>query len=87
MKIEFHKRFVKAYSKLTPSKRAHVDASIRLFQESSDHPTLRMHELQPKGCGVFSISAGGDLRLHFVYLDNDDDILFTEVGTHAQLYG
>ena len=46
---------------------------------------LRRHALTGEYSEHYSISAGGDLRLHFRYLSSDAAI-FTAVGSHAQLH-
>ena len=85
MKIHLHKSFQKVYEKLSPARRKRVDEALRQFAADPGHALLRLHELQPKGCGIFSINAGGDLRCLFVEIE--EGVAFIALGTHAQLYG
>ncbi|MDR1997511.1 MAG: type II toxin-antitoxin system mRNA interferase toxin, RelE/StbE family [Candidatus Margulisbacteria bacterium] len=85
MRVEFSKNFEKEYRKLRPGKQDKVDAAIGLFLTDHAHPQLRKHALTGEWLGHYSISAGGDLRLHFKLLGGL--ALFVSVGTHAQLYG
>ena len=84
MRIEFSRNFEKEYCKLPTKKQNKVDAAIKLFLQDSTNRVLRNHALKGEWLGHFSISAGGDLRLHFKLLG--DTALFISVGTHAQLY-
>ena len=82
---KFSKQFVKQWRVLPPKKRAKVVATIELFQAKPRTRSLRLHELEGELAGIWSISAGGDLRLHFRY-DGDTIVFFLAVGTHSQLY-
>ncbi len=85
MQVTRRKSFKKAYLKLNARQRQRVDEAIALFLQNPDHPSLRLHELQPKGCGRYSINVGGDLRCLFFI--GEDSLVFVALGTHAQLYG
>ena len=85
MIIKQHKRFQKAYNKLTKARRAKVDAALSLFASDPENASLHLHELRPTGCGIFSINVGGDLRCHFVLIEGG--VEFIALGTHAKLYG
>ncbi len=60
-------------------------AAIELFVKNPQAAQLRLHQLKGELYPQFSISAGGDLRLHFLKSD-PETIVFTAIGTHAQLY-
>lgn len=83
--VSYSKSFDKSYLKLPPKKQAKVRKTIALFVKDPKTRSLRLHELEGKMTGIWSISAGGDLRLHFRY-DGDTVVFFLAVGTHAQLY-
>ena len=85
MTIKKHKRFQKAYNKLTKKRRAKVDAALLLFAKDPDNPSLSLHPLTPKESGIFSINVGGDLRCLFVEIEGG--VEFIALGTHAKLYG
>ncbi|MDR1323257.1 MAG: type II toxin-antitoxin system mRNA interferase toxin, RelE/StbE family [Candidatus Margulisbacteria bacterium] len=84
MRVEFSKNFDKEYQKLPAKKQDKVDATIEMFMSDCTNRTLRNHALKGEWLGHYSISAGGDLRLHFKLIN--DIALFVTVGTHAQLY-
>ncbi len=82
---QFSKQFIKQWRALPPKKQTKVIATIELFRQNPKARSLRLHELKGEFAGTWSISAGGDLRIHFRY-DCDTLVFFLAVGTHAQLY-
>lgn len=85
MKIDFTKKFDKQFKKLPVKKQEQARVAIKLFLIDTDNPKIRHHSLRGKWLGYTSISAGGDLRLHLRFID-DDTILFVAIGSHSQLY-
>lgn len=85
MKINFSKGFVKQHKKLSAKIQGKVDEHIALFARDPAARKLRNHALTGEWSGYQSISAGGDLRLHFRVID-DTTVLFVAVGSHSQLY-
>ena len=84
MKLDFSRNFKKQINKLPPKKIAKAKQAIDEFLRNPDSPKLRYHSLKGDWLGYESISAGGDLRLHFKIAD--DMITFVAAGTHGQLY-
>jgi addiction module RelE/StbE family toxin len=81
------KLFLKHLRRLPKPIQLRVRQAILSFQEDPNQPELRNHPLKGKMKGVWSISAGGDIRIHYQKLRNGDIIiLFIDVGTHSQLY-
>jgi addiction module RelE/StbE family toxin len=85
VRVDLNKQFSKQYAKLPDRLAKKVKRAIELFAKNPTAPKLRLHELKGKLSGVWSISAGGDLCIHFEYVDKDA-ILMIAVGTHGQLY-
>lgn len=79
--ISRHKRFTKAYKDLSEARRGRVDEALLLFAVDPHHSKLDLHELEPKGSGVWSINAGGDLRCLFTM--QADLVIFIAFGTHS----
>ncbi len=82
--VQFDKQFEKQLAKLPARRRGKAINTLNLFLKGSTAPSLRRHPLKGDWLGYESISAGGDLRLHFKIAD--DMITFVAVGTHSQLY-
>ena len=85
MRAEYHKDFVKQFSKLPQKQKARVISATELFLQEPEAHKLRNHALTGEYRGQRSVSAGGDLRLHYIELDGKV-VLFVAVGTHSQLY-
>lgn len=88
IRIEFHKDFEKQLAKLPTKKRTKTVDAIEEYARNPKARSLRDHTLTGMWAGHRSISAGGDLRLHFRIIIEDADyiIFFVAVGTHSQLY-
>ncbi|HSX28929.1 MAG TPA: type II toxin-antitoxin system mRNA interferase toxin, RelE/StbE family [Candidatus Saccharimonadales bacterium] len=85
MNVDFTKPFNKQFEKLPHKLQKQAKAAIALFLDDVVAPSLRNHALTGKWAGHRSISAGGDLRLHFKIV-NETTVLFVAVGSHSQLY-
>lgn len=83
--VQFDKQFEKQLAKLPARRRGKAIDTINLFLRGSAAPSLRRHTLKGNWGGYESISAGGDLRVHFKITGTT--ITFVAVGTHSQLYG
>ncbi|MDR1453559.1 MAG: type II toxin-antitoxin system mRNA interferase toxin, RelE/StbE family [Candidatus Margulisbacteria bacterium] len=86
MKFKTHKIFDKQYAKLRLKEQKRVDEALKLFLTTPNNRKLRNHALRGEWEGFFSISAGGDLRIHYKILENNSLLFVAAVGTHAQLY-
>ena len=85
MKVDFHKSFDQQFKRLPTKQQAKIKQALRLFIQDSHDPILRSHPLKGKWLKHRSISAGGDLRLHYRAID-DNTVLFVAIGNHSQLY-
>ncbi|MCL1998230.1 MAG: type II toxin-antitoxin system mRNA interferase toxin, RelE/StbE family [Turicibacter sp.] len=89
MKVDYTKDFNKQFANLSEKKKAAARDAVKRFKQDlhtgTSTPNLRRHALTGTWSGYDSISAGGDLRLHYTQVD--EGILFVAVGSHSQLYG
>lgn len=85
MRAEFHKDFDKQLARLPKQRKDKAIETIALFLDQPMAASLRNHALTGQWSGYRSISAGGDLRLHFQFIDKDT-AYFVAVGSHSQLY-
>lgn len=83
--ITKRKAFQKAYNDLSRKQQKTVDEALDKFRVNPLDPTLHLHLLNPKTAGIWSISAGGDLRCLFIEIEGG--VVFLALGTHSQLYG
>jgi addiction module RelE/StbE family toxin len=86
MIINFTKKFIKQFEKLRKEEQKRVNEALELFKENPFAYKLRNHALSGKYNKIHSISAGGDIRLHYYEKEDEVTIVFIEIGTHSQLY-
>ena len=86
MKIVFHNSFEKQYKKFSNKIKQKVKERNTLFEKDPHNSTLNNHALNGKYTGYRSINITGNIRIIYKSLDKDI-ALFSEIGTHDQLYG
>ena len=87
MKIEYHKRFTKQFSNLQKNEQLRVLETLKLFERNPFSELLRNHQLKGNLSQFRSISAGGDIRLHYYEKEpNHIIVVFVAIGSHSQLY-
>lgn len=85
MKLELSRDFEKQYKKLNQKQAEKVAQTLEDFLRDKSIVSLRYHALRGKWQGHYSISAGGDLRVHIRYV-SEAVVLVVAVGSHSQLY-
>lgn len=86
MIVTYHKKFFKSFSKLSRKQQEKIIDLIEIFRDNPFTSILNNHALKRDLLGYRSISAGGNLRLLFIVEKNYENVEFTAVGTHSQLY-
>jgi addiction module RelE/StbE family toxin len=87
MKIEYHKNFTKQFERLQRNEQVRVVEVLKLFANEPFAVQLRNHQLKGKLSKFRSISAGGDIRLHYYEKEPDHIVvIFVAIGSHSQLY-
>ena len=86
MRAEFHKDFDRQLARLPRKLQGKALEAVSQFLDEPFKPSLCNHELKGNWEAHRSISAGGDLRLHFQITDTGTVAYFVAVGTHSQLY-
>lgn len=85
MQASFSKKFDKQFQKLNHKQQLAAKSVVNTFLVNNNSPKLRKHALKGKWQKHYSISAGGDLRIHY-RLVSSKRALFVAVGSHSQLY-
>lgn len=80
------KKFKKQYLKLPEKFQQQFDQRLVMFVADQSDPRLRIHPLQGKYAGYWSMDINGDVRALF-YRDDGAIVIFGFIGTHSQLYG
>jgi addiction module RelE/StbE family toxin len=83
--VRYHKSFQKQVIKLPPAQLKRLKTTLKLFEQTPNHPSLYNHPLTGDWAGYRSIALGGDWRAHYK-VTGEDEALFVAVGTHSQLY-
>jgi addiction module RelE/StbE family toxin len=87
MKIEYHKNFIKQFEKLKRNEQTRVLNVLKIFENEPFSEQLRNHQLKGNLSKFRSISAGGDIRLHYYEKEpNHIVVVFVAIGSHSQLY-
>lgn len=86
MRISTHKKFDKAFAKLTNEQRRAVKQVIAVFETNRLEPTLHDHALKGKMRGLRAFSAAWDLRVIYREKGGFITIILLDVGTHIQVY-
>jgi mRNA-degrading endonuclease YafQ of YafQ-DinJ toxin-antitoxin module len=86
MQVQTHKRYDAMWAKLDRKQQLQVMTALMLFMTNQNKKQLRMHQLKGKYYPQYSLSAGDDLRIHFLKVKKNKVVLML-VGTHDQLYG
>ena len=85
MKLELSRDFEKQYKKLNQKQAEKVAQTLEDFLKDKGIVSLKYHALRGEWQGHYSISAGGDLRIHIRYI-SEAVVLVVAVGSHSQLY-
>jgi len=79
--ILYSSKFVAKLRKLPKALLALAVKKEKIFKDNPLHPSLRLHALQGKLNGLWSISINGSYRIIFERQANGD-ILFISIGKH-----
>jgi addiction module RelE/StbE family toxin len=85
MKVAYSSNFNKKIKKIPKKVIDRFYERLELFEENIFHPLLDNHKLHGKYEGCSSINITGNFRAIFEYFD-EDSIVFSNIGTHAELY-
>lgn len=86
MNVNFHKRFIKSYAKLSVKLRRAVDEKLEIFEKNPFFRELNNHALTGRYQGYRSVDITGDYRAIYQPVSKNE-VLFVKVGTHSKLYG
>ena len=73
------------YKKLSPKVKEKLEERLRLFAKDEFDSVLNNHALQGKWSGYRSINVTGDIRA--IFKKGTEEIIFTAIDTHSNLYG
>lgn len=81
-------RAARKYLKRHPKAASRIQQALEDLSADAFNPSLRTHKLKGDLNGVWSCSAGKDLRILFEFVDgeNAEAILLLSVGNHDSVY-
>lgn len=85
MKFVYKREFDRSYSKLNNKIKLRFDERLTLFSKEPNCRILNLHKLNGKYDGMWSINITGDYRAIF-YKQNEEIIIFINIGTHSELF-
>jgi addiction module RelE/StbE family toxin len=85
MTIIFHRNFEKQILKLRIGGCRRLQERLKIFLRNPFDIILNNHPLKGKYADYRSINIGGDLRAVYKRID-ENECIFTEIGTHGELY-
>lgn len=86
MKLQYLPKFKKQYKKLPNKFQQQFDERLTLFLIDRTNPLLRVHPLQGRYAGYWSMNVNGDIRALYI-IKKETIIIFALIGTHSGLYG
>jgi addiction module RelE/StbE family toxin len=85
MQFDYSSKFKKKIKKIPLDISNKFKERVKLFEKDKFNPLLNNHKLHGEYEGSSSINITGDFRAIFEYI-NKDYILFSDIGTHPELY-
>lgn len=86
MRIDYDKKFLKAFDKLSEKNKKQTIRAIEKFKDAPFYPSLHNHGLSGFLMGKRAISVNDDIRIIFSVKDNYLIVLFLDVGPHEKVY-
>jgi mRNA-degrading endonuclease YafQ of YafQ-DinJ toxin-antitoxin module len=75
-------KFIKKHKDL----KTQYEKTLKLLELDPYHPSLRLHKLQGKLEGIFSVSINITYRITIDFIIEDEEIILLDVGHHDELY-
>ena len=87
MEVILHRSFKKKFKKLHPKIKDQFFERAGLFLNDKFHPLLNNHSVEKVFFDSRSINITGDYRAIFREEEKGEAVIFTDIGTHSELYG
>ncbi|WP_292661928.1 type II toxin-antitoxin system mRNA interferase toxin, RelE/StbE family [Nitratifractor sp.] len=75
-------RFFKKHKDLYPQ----YKKTVEILSRDPYHPSLRLHKLQGKLSGFYSVSINMKHRVVLDFIIQDDVIILIDIGSHSDVY-
>lgn len=83
---ESYNKRAKKFFKSNPGLLKQYEKTLKLLELNPLHPSLRLHKLEGRLSGLYSVSINVSYRITIIFLFNKDTIIPIEIGSHEQVY-
>ncbi len=85
-KIEYGTKFLHSLHKLPIDIQQKAEMREEIFKVNAFDPRLNTHKLHGKDADKWAYSVDYEYRIKFVFLDDNDGVLYLDIGTHDEVY-
>ena len=79
-------RRARKFAKRHPDLLGQYEKTLRLLEANPSHPSLRLHKLEGKLEGLYSVAINMTYRISLEFIIKDDTVIPVDVGTHDDTY-
>jgi len=83
---ESYNKRARKFFKSHPELLKQYEKTLKLLELNPLHPSLRLHKLEGRPSGLYSISINVSYRITIIFLINKDTIIPIDIGSHEQVY-
>jgi addiction module RelE/StbE family toxin len=84
MQFIYRKKFKKKFTRQTLEIQKNFFDKLEIMKDDYFHPSLNNHALLGDLLGMRSFDVTGDIRVHYINVDNI--VVFLNIGSHSELY-
>lgn len=85
-RIEYGPKFLRSFGKLSRIVQEKAETKERIFKVNAFDSRLDTHKLHGKDNGRWAYSVDYEYRIKFIFLDDNDGVLYLDIGTHDEIY-
>ncbi len=60
--------------------------TLKLLEINPSHPSLRLHKLEGRLSGLYSVSINISYKLSIDFIIDEDKIILIDIGKHSEVY-
>ena len=88
-KVSRTEKFMKKLTRLVrknPSSKPKIAKTLKLIETDPFYPSLRLHQLQGKLQGKYSVSIDMNYRIILELIIKENEIILLDIGVHDEVY-
>lgn len=83
---ESYLKRAKRFAKQHPALKEQYRKALRLIEQNPFHPSLRIHPLQGRLTGLYSVSINISYRISLEMFITENEVVLVNVGSHQDVY-